>query len=61
MSANQMTCGHPAEVELSWNGFKNQLTLVRACECCAAMIWDRLSQPLRETFSIRELEPEIVE
>ena len=52
-----MECSHTHEVVLTWIGHNDEQRKVKACECCAAMIWNRLPQPLRESFTIDMIEP----
>lgn len=55
MTAPPMTCGHKAEVMLSWVGHREERREVRSCEACAAILWNALSTPLRETFTCEEI------
>lgn len=54
MNDKPQTCGHAPDVSLTWlshNGPVRQ----NVCEPCAAIIWNAMPQPIRETFSICEL------
>lgn len=48
-------CSNKAEVEVSWLASAQQKASV--CECCAAMVWDKLSRehsgtPAFSTFTV---------
>lgn len=49
-------CGHRHEVVLTYNGYKDELVVYKTCESCAAMVWDRLAHPHRDSFVIEEIE-----
>jgi len=49
-------CGHRAEVKLSWIGYQEQRRVLMACEVCAALVWNNMAQPLRETFTCEDIE-----
>jgi len=51
----QQECGHkPYEVAFRWIGHVGPVKQ-RLCGACAAMIWDRLPSPLRESFQCEEV------
>ena len=50
-------CNHRHEVAASYvSPTTGDPVRFRLCEPCASTLWDRMSQPLRETFSIEPLE-----
>jgi hypothetical protein len=48
-------CGHkPYEAVFRWKG-SGPWVEQRLCGACAPLVWDRMPQPIRETFSCREI------
>lgn len=50
-ASDTMKCGHTAEVRLSWLGHRDERRTAKVCEACAAVVWNNLPHPLRETFT----------
>ena len=48
-------CGHkPYEIAFRWHGADEWIEQ-RLCGACAPMVWNKMPQPIRETFTCREI------